>query len=104
MKTAHSRKSRSKEALRGKLHIPGVAAKYLTVCYEEGTEEFLDGLRDVVAASGGVVRASQLTKLPRQSLYRVCARDGNPRLSSLDAVLAGLEMKVIFKAGCRRWI
>ena len=35
------------------------AAKYLTACYEEGPEVFLQALRDVVEAQGGMTRAAR---------------------------------------------
>ena len=84
--------------LHKKLEDPVQAAEYLTACYEEGPEVFLVGLRDVVQAQGGVARAAELSKLNRESLYRLISRDGNPRLSSLDAVLTALGLKVTFAA------
>ena len=83
---------------RKKLDDPEQAAEYLTACYEEGPEVFLIGLRDVVQAQGGVARAAELSKLNRESLYRLISRDGNPRLSSLDAVLTALGLRVTFSA------
>ena len=87
-----------KKILCKKLEDPEQAAEYLTACYEEGPEVFLVGLRDVVQAQGGVARAAQISKLNRESLYRLISRDGNPRLSSLDAVLTALGLKVTFSA------
>jgi probable addiction module antidote protein len=87
-----------KKILRKKLEDPEQAAEYLTACYEEGPEVFLVGLRDVVQAQGGVARAAQLSKLNRESLYRLISSEGNPRLSSLDAVLTALGLKVTFSA------
>ena len=87
-----------KKILRKKLDDPEQAAEYLTACYEEGPEVFLVGLRDVVEAQGGVARAAELSKLNRESLYRLISRDGNPRLSSLDAVLTALGLKLTFSA------
>jgi probable addiction module antidote protein len=87
-----------KKILRKKLADPEQAAEYLTACYEEGPKVFLVGLRDVVQAQGGVARAAELTKLNRESLYRLISHDGNPRLSSLDAVLTALGLRVRFSA------
>lgn len=87
-----------KKILRTKLEDPEQAAEYLTACYEEGPEVFLLGLRDVVEAQGGVARAAKLSKLNRESLYRVFSRDGNPRLSSLRSVLSALGLKVTIEA------
>ncbi len=87
-----------KKILRKKLDDPEQAAEYLSACYEEGLEVFLVGLRDVVQAQGGVARAAELSKLNRESFYRLISRDGNPRLSSLDAVLTSLGLRVTFSA------
>jgi len=87
-----------KKILREKLDDPEQAAEYLTACYEEGPEVFLVGLRDVVEAQGGVARAAELSRLNRESLYRLFSRDGNPRLSSLSSVLTALGLKVTFCA------
>ncbi len=86
-----------KEILRKKLDDPEQAAEYLTACYEEGPEVFLLGLRDVVEAQGGVARAAELSKLNRESLYRLISRKGNPRLSSLASVLSALGLKLAFE-------
>ena len=75
------------------------AAKYLTACYEEGPEVFLQGLRDVVEAQGGMSRAARLAGLNRESLYRQLSRRGNPSLASLNAVLTALMLKLSFAAG-----
>jgi DNA-binding phage protein len=56
------------------------------------------GLRDVVEAQGGVGRAAKLSRLNRESLYRLVSREGNPRLSSLSSVLSALGLKVTFQA------
>jgi probable addiction module antidote protein len=87
-----------KKILHKKLDDPEQAAEYLTACYEEGPEVFLLGLRDVVEAQGGVARAAELSKLNRESLYRLISREGNPRLSSLDPLLAALGLKMTFCA------
>lgn len=87
-----------KKILSKKLNDPEQAAEYLTACYEEGPDIFLVGLRDVVEAQGGVARAARLSKLNRESLYRLISRRGNPRLSSLDSVLTALGLKVTFSA------
>jgi probable addiction module antidote protein len=87
-----------KGILKEQLKDPERAAEYLTACYEEGPEVFLVGLRDVVEVRGGVGRAAELSKLNRESLYRFFSREGNPRLSSLNAVLSALGLKVVFTA------
>jgi probable addiction module antidote protein len=63
---------------------------------KEGPDVFLLGLRDVVEAQGGIGRAAKSSNLNRESLYRLLSRRGNPRLSSLNAVLSSLGLKVRF--------
>jgi probable addiction module antidote protein len=87
-----------KKILDRKLADPELAAEYLTACYAEGPDVFLAGLRDVVKAQGGVARAAKKSQLNRESLYRLVSRRGNPRLSSLDAVLTAVGLKVTFSA------
>jgi probable addiction module antidote protein len=85
-----------KEVVKTRLENPEQAAKYLTACFEEGPDVFLLGLRDVVDAQGGIGRTAQASKLNRESLYRLLSRRGNPRLTSLNAVLCALGLKVRF--------
>ena len=84
--------------LKDRLSDPEQAAKYLTACYEEGPEVFLQALRDVVDAQGGMSRAARLAGLNRESLYRQLSRKGNPSLASLNAVLTALRLKLRFAA------
>lgn len=84
--------------LKDHLADPEQAAKYLTACCEEGPEIFLQGLRDVVEAQGGMARAARLAKLNRESLYRQLSRRGNPSLNSLHAVLHALDLKLCVAA------
>ena len=83
-----------KNVLKEHLAEPDQAAKYLTACYEEGPDVFLQGLRDVVEAQGGMTRAARLAGLNRESLYRQLSRRGNPSLASLNAVLTALRLKL----------
>jgi len=85
--------------LKDHLSDPEQAAKYLTACYEEGPEVFLQALRDVVDAQRGMSRTARLAGLNRESLYRQLSRRGNPSLASLNAVLTALRLKLRFVAG-----
>jgi len=85
--------------LKHHLSDPEQAAKYLTECYDEGPEVFLQALRDVVDAQGRMSRTAKLAGLNRERLYRQLSRRGNPRLASLNAALASLGLKLQFAAG-----
>jgi probable addiction module antidote protein len=75
---------------------PKEAAAYLNAALEDGAQDvFLLALRDIADAKG-MSRLSRRAKLNRESLYRMLSRNGNPQLSSLEAILecAGLRLAV----------
>lgn len=72
------------------------AAAYLTACYEESEEVFLQGLRKVAEAHGGVAALAKAANLNRESLYRMLSDKGNPRLSSLSAILEKIGLRLEF--------
>jgi len=64
---------------------------------EDGDERvLLMALRNVADAIGGMTQLANDTGLSRENLYRTLSEKGNPRLSSLVAVLhsMGLELAV----------
>ena len=73
------------------------AAAYLTAALEDksgnGSDLFVLALRDVAKARG-IRRLAQDTQLSRESLYRTLSRRGNPRFSTLEAVLESLGLKL----------
>ena len=79
---------------------PEEAAAYLNAALEEGDQQvFLLALRDVAEARG-IGKLAGETSLNRESMYRMLSKQGNPRLTSLDAVLdaLGLRLGVTVKA------
>ena len=76
---------------------PEEAAAYLNAALEDesekGSETFLLALRDVAKARG-IRRLAQETHLSRESLYRTLSRKGNPRFSTLEAVLESVGLKL----------
>jgi probable addiction module antidote protein len=85
-----------KEFLFDKLQNRQFAADYLSACYEEGEDVFLLAIRDVAEAGGGVGALAKAAKLNREGLYDMLSKNGNPRFSSLTAILGALGMKVEF--------
>ena len=75
-----------------------LAAEYLREVLERSDtpEELLLGLRRVAEAQG-MSRVAEAAGLSRESLYRSLSAAGNPRLSTLVAVLrvAGLKLSVL---------
>lgn len=73
------------------------AAGYLTACLEEGEDVFLQGIRNVAKAQGGMKALSNATQLNRENLYDMLSKEGNPRLSSLSTILSNLGIEITFK-------
>jgi probable addiction module antidote protein len=73
------------------------AAGYLTAALEEGEDVFLLALRDVAQAQGGMAALAKSTQLNRENLYDMLSKEGNPRLSSIAAILDKLGFEMSFK-------
>jgi probable addiction module antidote protein len=73
------------------LSDPEEAIAYLNVCLQatDAPEIFLSTLSDVVRIHGMAMVADK-SKLNRENLYRMLSKKGNPRFSSLMAVLDAL--------------
>ena len=70
------------------------AAAYLEATIEDGTtEEFLLALRNVAEAKG-ISAISKESNLNRESLYKMLSSNGNPKLSSLVAVLKTMGLRL----------
>jgi probable addiction module antidote protein len=82
--------------LDSRLADPKEAIGYLNSCLEEKNPGlFLLALQDVIRAQGGMAKVSKKTHLNREGLYDMLSKKGNPRLSSLDAVLEALGLKLM---------
>ena len=85
------------EILARDLQDPEEAAAYLNAALEDASENgadvFLLALRDVAKARG-MRQLAQDTQLSRESLYRTLSRKGNPRFSTLEAVLESVGLKL----------
>jgi len=76
---------------------PAFAAAYLNAAVRESDPAaFLQALRNVVDASGGVAQVAQRTDLNRQAVYRMLSESGNPEFRSLQRLLGatGLGLNV----------
>ena len=73
-----------------------LAAEYLNAAAEdEDPRVYLAALRTVAEAKG-MAMVAKAAGVPRESLYRALSSSGNPRLSTLHAILkaAGLKLAV----------
>ncbi len=80
------------------LQDPKAACAYLNAALEEGDRRiFLDALREVAEAAGGMTALSRKAKLHRVNLYRILSKNGNPEIQSLENILKvfGLRLAVV---------
>jgi len=84
-------------ALIESLKDPEEAAAYLNAALEEDAEDaeelFLLALRNVAEARG-IAQLAEEAALNRESLYRALSAKGNPRLSTIGAVLDALRLRL----------
>jgi len=73
---------------------PEFAAEYLKAAMEDTDEPrvLLIALRHVAEARGGLAKIAKEAGIERESLYRVLSPRGNPRLSTLMAVMKALGL------------
>lgn len=75
---------------------PALAAEYLNAAADDDDPRvYLTALRTVAEAQG-MAKVAKAAGVPRESLYRALSAGGNPRFSTLHAILkaAGLKMAV----------
>jgi probable addiction module antidote protein len=72
------------------------AAEYLKAALEDANEPkvLLVVLRQIAEARGGVAKVAKAAGIKRESLYRALSPRGNPRLSTLTAVLKAVGLKL----------
>lgn len=73
------------------------AAQYLSAAKKDSKEAFLIALRDVAEARLGLSRIARAARVNRESLYRTLSAEGNPTLTTLDAVLGVLGFETDFR-------
>lgn len=87
-----------------RLRDPETAAAYLSVAAkDDDPAAFLQALRNVTEAMGGISKIAERTGLNRQQLYRTLSKEGNPELRSLTKILEASGVRIQFVAeGARR--
>ncbi len=75
---------------------PKFAAEYLKAALDDTDEPkvLLVVLRQLAEAQGGVAKIAKAAGVERESLYRALSPRGNPRLSTLTAVLKAVGLKL----------
>ena len=70
------------------LKEPFEAAGYLNAALDDGDiDGFLEALRNVVEACGGMTKLSEKTSKGRNSLYKTISSTGNPYLRNTNEIL-----------------
>lgn len=81
---------------------PALAAEYLNVAAEDGdARSYLLALR-TVAEARGMTKVAKAAGVPRESIYRALSPKGNPRLSTLTAVLKAAGLRIAVASTTRR--
>jgi probable addiction module antidote protein len=70
-------------------------AYYLEELLADGDSRVITiGLRDVAEAVGGMSELTRRSGIAREALYRSLSATGNPRLSTLNAVLKAFHLRL----------
>jgi len=79
---------------------PAFAAEYLKAAMEDTDEPkvLLIALRHLAEAKGGIAKVAKAAHVERESLYRALSLRGNPRLSTLMAVMKALGLTLTVEA------
>ena len=100
MKTATAAPVRASAAapyesgLHARLRDATYAAAYLTAAMEDDEPiVYLQALRHVAEAHG-MAKIAEASGIPRESLYRALSAKGNPRWSTLAAILKGTGLQL----------
>ena len=87
---------RHDDFMRERLADAEFAAGYLQAALEDGEPAvLLLALRRTAEARGGMAKLAQATGLTREALYRTLSAAGNPRLTSLAAILDATGLRLM---------
>ena len=77
------------------LRYPEEAAGYLNAALEDDDiDGFLEALRNVVEAQGGITQLAKKTEKGRTSLYKTVSKSGNPYLRNTNEILHALGFQL----------
>ncbi len=82
------------EFMMKQLQDPEFASEYLNACLEENYKNlFLNALRDVLEAQGGMTRIAKAAKINRVSLYKMLHAKGNPGFENILRILKAIGIR-----------
>jgi probable addiction module antidote protein len=99
LKAAVSHRERLIEELRAD---PKLARAYLTEAAKDDDPRVLLSALRTVAEAQGIARLAAAARIPRESLYRALSPKGNPRLSTLFAVIKAAGFRLSLEERKRR--
>ena len=83
------------EYMQQTLQDDAAAAAYLEAAIDQDDpSSLMIALRRLTEARGGIAEIAARTGLSRETLYRTLSERGNPRLSSLSAILQATGLKL----------
>ena len=86
--------------LKARLGDPTQAVGYLKACIEESAadmpEVVLNALRNV-AEVHGMTWLSKQTGIPRQTLYQMLSKEGNPSIRAFMTIISNLGIRMSFE-------
>lgn len=87
------------EVIIEELRDPECAQAYLKIILEEYGKDkdiyyFLDGLKNIAEARGGMTDLARKTGLSRQNLYKIFSAKSMPRVDTLNAILNALGFRL----------
>lgn len=79
---------------------PKFATEYLKAALEDSVEQkvLLIALRRITEARGGFAKVARAAGIERESLHRALSARGNPRLSTLVAVMQAIGLRLTVEA------
>jgi probable addiction module antidote protein len=82
---------------------PEFAIEYLRAALEDEEEPrvLLIALRRIAEARGGIAQVAKAAGIERESLYRALSPKGNPRWSTLAAVIRAVGLKLTVETATR---
>ena len=83
---------------------PEFAASYLAAAIDEADEPgvLLIALRQIAEARGGMAKVAKDAGIQRESLYRALSKRGNPRLTTLLAIIRAMGMTLTVATTARQ--
>jgi len=81
------------------LRDKNVAVEYLKdALANDGMPGYLEALRQVAEARGGIGKLAARTKLSRQALYKILSKVGNPTMNNVMSIskVLGITLEPIF--------